>query len=197
MVQQDIELVQRIIDGDCSAENELFIRFGDRIETTVRLRIGVHNEHWKDVTSEVKSTVLHKFREGKFDPQKGELAFYIHGITVNKIKEYYRAQKKDKAIFRNSSPEDIEPAAEYESKIEDDELKNLMRGLIKSLNVKYQEVIYLKFYEDLSVSQIADKLDLAPRRVSERIHYALKIIQKKCLGDKNFSILREYLSIYL
>lgn len=197
MVQKNVELVQRIIAGDHSAENELFNRFHARIETFVRLRLGVKNEHWEDVSGEINTTVLLNLRDGKFNPQKGELISYIWGIAQNKLREYSRAEKKDQIIFHTSLTENVYFTTESESKIEDEELKNLMRQAIKSLPVKYQEVIYLKFYEDLSVSQIAEKLDLAPRRVSERIHYALKKIQKKCTKEKKFSILQEYISIYL
>ena len=197
MTQQDNELVQRIVNGDSVAENELFNRLADRIETIVRFRIGFDDERWEDVTYEVKLTILQKLRQGKFNPQKGNLISYIHGVTINKTREYFREQEKDKIIFQSSLQDDLNPIMTNEQNIEDEELKRLMRAVIKSLPVKYQEVIYLKFYQDLTVSQIAEKLNLEPRRISERIHYAIKKIQKKCAKDKNYSILSDYLSIYL
>ena len=70
---------------------------------------------------------------------------------------------------------------------ENEELKNL-RDLLKGLPSKYKEVLDLRFFAELSVQEISDRIGLPPRRVSERINYALKLARKAIKKRKLFSI---------
>ena len=58
-------------------------------------------------------------------------------------------------------------------------MRNMIKKALKNLKGKYQEVLFLKFFEELSVKEISDRLNLPTRRVSERINYALKLIKKE------------------
>ena len=49
---------------------------------------------------------------------------------------------------------------------------------IKKLKPKYREVLYLYYYKDLSMEEVAEKLGISPRRVSERVNYSQKLLKK-------------------
>jgi RNA polymerase sigma-70 factor (ECF subfamily) len=50
--------------------------------------------------------------------------------------------------------------------------------VVNGLKPKFRDVLYLYYYKELSRDEVARALDISPRRVSERVNYALKLIQK-------------------
>ena len=86
-------------------------------------------------------------------------------------------------------------AEEYE--LERKETQDILRNLLKKLKLKYKEVLYLKYYEELSVNEISERIKLPPRRVSERLHYGVKLLRRECKKENIFSILWGFLLIYI
>ena len=68
------------------------------------------------------------------------------------------------------------------------ELKDLLKEALNTLSPKYREALELRFLKEYSIQEISEKLEMSPRRVSERIHYALKLIRKVCEDAKIVSI---------
>ena len=179
---------ERIRHGDKAAESELFSYYGVRIATTVKIRLGINNPDWEDVCSEIKTAILIKLREGVVDPKKGNLSSYFHGVALNKIKDYYKSEKKKKKHLQTPYSEEIPDPVDQKSELEMEELKRLIRKVINNLNEKYKDVIYLRYYQGLSIQEIATQLQIESRRVSERINYANKLIRKQCKKMDLFSI---------
>ena len=97
--EQETELIKRIYKGDPQVENELFSQFDSRIVRKVRFSIGMNNEDWQDVVSEIQVAMLNNLREGKFDVARGvSLGTYVFGITMNKIRDYFKFRKKQEII---------------------------------------------------------------------------------------------------
>jgi len=185
----ETSLIGRIQAGDRNAEAELFTRFGERIGAIVRKRIGADTDDWKDVTSEVFVAVLVNLREGRFDAQKGALGTYFYGIAANKLKDYFKMKKKQSAMLTAPlDDDDIAMQDRAEVDLEQQELQDLVRNHLARLKVKYKEALYLRYFEGLSVSEISERLNLPPKRVSERINYALKLLRKECEKSQIFSI---------
>ncbi len=172
-------LAERIRNGGQGAENELFSYYGEKIALIVKVRLDVNNPDWEDVCSEIKTAILIKLREGKYDPEKGKLSSYIHGIALNKLKDYYKSQKKKIDHLHILNPEEIQVPADEKTVMEQEELSVILRKVINKLNDKYKKVIYLRYYKDLSIQEISDQLQIESRRVSERINYANKLIRKQ------------------
>jgi len=197
MNNRDYDLSDRICQGDQSAELELFSNYKEKIVTMVQIRLGSSNPDCEDICSEIQLAILMKLRDGQFDKEKGKLSSYIYGIALNKMKDYYKSVKKERDHFQNMPSYEIFKSEDEKSELENEELQNIMKKVINSLKKKYKEVIYLRYYEGLSVSEIADQLKIEPRRVSERINYSIKLMQKKCSTLDFFSIFRNHLLIYL
>lgn len=53
-----------------------------------------------------------------------------------------------------------------------------LKTLLDDLSLRQKEVVYLKFYEDLSRPQIAMVMDIAPQTVSNLLQMALKKLRK-------------------
>ena len=94
--EQETELVKRIYSGDSRAENELFSHFDARIIRKVRFSIGSTNSDWQDIVGDIKTALLENLRDGKFDIDRGvSLGSYVFGITMNKIRDYFKSKKTD------------------------------------------------------------------------------------------------------
>jgi len=195
--EQETELIKRIYTGDSQAENELFSQFDSRIVRKVRFSIGTNNEDWQDVVSEIQMALLNNLREGKFDVERGaSLGTYVFGITMNKIRDYFKFMKKQE-IMTPIQSEVHDLSVDDDPEIEGQEIRKMLRHLLEKLKIKYKEVLYLRYYEELSVAEISQKINLPPRRVSERINYAVKLLQKECEKEKLFSIFQGILIILI
>lgn len=182
------DLAAQILSGNRYAEHELLAGFDPKIIRKVRLSIGMANEDWKDIVSDIHLAVLYSLRNGRFDVQRGSsLGSYIYGITMNKIRDYFKQQEKRKRIAADSERmEDC--SAEENDDLEQKEMSHLLRALLKRLKLKYKEVLYLRYYKEYSIGEISQMIGLPPRRVSERINYAVKLLKKECDRNKLFSI---------
>ncbi len=189
----DRNLVEKIQAGDTDAEVELFQRYGPLISRKVSFDLGARNADLRDVAADVQLALLISLRHGKFDVNRGtSLGSYIYGITINKIRDYFKTQKT-RPLTADPLPECIVSAAEAYD-LEKKEIRSRLRILLGKLKMKYKEVLYLRYYEGLSITEISQKIHLPPRRVSERIHYAIKLLRKRCHGQEQFSI---FLSVIL
>jgi len=192
----DKNLVERIQSGETKAETELFKKYSTQIARMVSHKLGVGNTDWRDLAGDIQMVLLISLRQGKFDMNRGaSLGSYIYGITVNIIRDYFKTQKKRPLITESLSERLVGVAEAYD--IEKKETQLLLYTLINKLKLKYKEVLYLRYYKELSITEISEKINLPPRRVSERINYALKLIRKKCEKEEFFSIFGSVFLIFI
>jgi len=184
-----LKLVKRIQAGDPLAENELFKQYKALILWKISRTIKSDPENLKDLACEVYITILEGLRKETFEPGNWEsLDQFVLGVTRNKIRDWFKKDKRERRMF-TSNPISSEVAAAVETYLlEEQELRRLLRNFLEKLEPKYREVLELRYFQELSVQEISHKLGIPPRRVSERIHYALKLIRKECRKRKIFSI---------
>ena len=196
MKEDEKKLVERIKQGDPLGERELLSLFGSRIARKVQYEIGVKNDDWKDVVNDVLLAILENLREGRFNPERGAaLGSYIYGITRNKIFDYFKFKKRQQQQQPFYEGRDFGVADEFE--MEKRELQSFVKNTLQKLKQKYQQVLYLKYYEELNVAEISEKINLPPRRVSERLNYAIKLLQKEMEKKNYFSIFPVYFLIII
>ena len=90
--------------------------------------------------------------------------------------------------------EGIDPEAFADRFSEEDLDKNLeverAIGTIRSLKQEYQDVLILRFVEDLSVKEVASMMDKSEGAIKLLQHRALKILREK-LGESHPESLEE------
>lgn len=180
-------LPEKIAGGDSKAEDELFRRYGEQMKymAQIRLKREIPTEDLEDIVAEIRQAVLVSLRKGGYDAEKGKtLEAYLAGIAYKVVCQYFRKQKK-RAAIDSELPERMPANGKngLHAIIEKERSKKL-RAYLGQLHPKYQEVLVLKFYGRLSIADIAAHLNLQPRRVSERLHYAIKKLTQLCQGDE-------------
>lgn len=186
---EDKIITERISRGDPHAENELFLHYRARIEFLVRIRLRgkVSLDDQKDMISEIQTAMLVSLRRGGFDPSRGKsLDAYIAGIASNIIGQHFRRLKKEKTVTSDTLDEiSLNPGSALSEMMTRERTEKLKRCLSR-LKPRYKKVLLLRIYEKKSIPEIGKELKIAPRRVSERIHYALKLMFKECQKENYF-----------
>jgi len=139
----------------------------------VKKSIGAHTPEWEDIVNEIMLNAIEKIKSGQF---KGEssVGTFIYTITRRRIVDYIRRKKK---IATKYLP-DSDPFPDPHEQIEDKERAELLAKKLEELKPKYKTILYLYYYKDLSRKEVAKRLGISPRNVSERVHYAQKLLKK-------------------
>jgi RNA polymerase sigma-70 factor, ECF subfamily len=184
---KDLDIINGIIEGDPESERLLFEKYNQKIVFIVYTRLGIHKNFAVDLIQDIKISLLLSIRNGHFRCENElSLGAYLYGIAMNKISDFVSKNRKE-FDYMVGQLRVSEKSYTDNYEIENAELKNLIRRALKNLKMKYQEVLYLKYFEDLSVKEISQKIKLPPRRVSERLNYALKLIKKEIERTKYFA----------
>ena len=105
-------------------------------------------------------------------PPSNKYLSEVLDIDIEKIK---KARSADEIYSVMPIEEQMHYYQDVSKKIEEEELVNSIKSILKTLNKKEQLVIQLYYFEELSLREIAEVLEISESRVSQ-IHK--KIIEK-------------------
>ncbi|MCI0618582.1 hypothetical protein L0244_36860, partial [bacterium] len=132
--ERQLRLVQRIQAGDTTAEQELFLHYKDPILWKICRHVKTDFENIKDLASEIYLAILEGLRKPSFQPEKWEtLEAYICGVTNNKIRDWFKNEKRENKIFADDPPSEKIVAASEEYLLENEELGRLLANCMKAL----------------------------------------------------------------
>ena len=151
---------------------EIVTKYRPIISFKVKKSIGAHTPDWEDIVNEILLNVIEKIEKSEFRGESS-IGTFIYTITSRRIIDHIR--KKSKVL--KHAPEPV-PFSSPIQRIEDEERAERMAHLLAKLKPKYKEVLYLYYYRDLSREEVAKRLKITPRRVSERVNYAQKLLRK-------------------
>lgn len=125
---------------------------------------------------------VHNYRHEGFP-----FSSWLYQIAKNAVIDFYRTDKKNIQIemvdeellgFKNQDPENLDTALELEK----------VRKIISSLKPDYQDVLIMKFIEDLSHEEIASAMDKSEGAVRLIQHRAIKELKSIYENDNGKSI---------
>ncbi len=151
---------------------EVYVKYRPVIGFRVKKSIGAYNPDWEDLVEEILTNAIEQIKKGEFRGESS-VGTFIYTITSRRIVDYIR--QKSKVLRDAPEPADYPNPQEY---IENKEREEVMAEAIKKLKPKYRQVLYLYYYKELSREEVARKLGLSPRRVSERVNYSQKLLKK-------------------
>lgn len=171
-------LIQEAKLGDKEAFGRLYQLYIDRIYRFVFFRVGQRKEIAEDLVADVFVKVWEKidtFKEGESAGRKGSFQAWVYMIARNKVIDYYRSAKQHTSLH--------EAITDEREAIEDTVLNKLeierIRQSLGLLTEDQQEVIVLKFIDDVSTREIATilgKREDAVRALQSRAIKELKRI---------------------
>ncbi|MCI4444911.1 MAG: sigma-70 family RNA polymerase sigma factor [Candidatus Aminicenantes bacterium] len=152
---------------------ELTTRYRPIISFRVRKALGVQNTDCDDLVAEILSQVLEKIKTGEFRGESS-LGTFVYTITSRRIVDYIREKTK----VMKYAPEPL-PYPDPQETLEAKEMSEKVQKALSRLKPRYREVLYLYYYQELSRDEVAQKLGVSSRKVSELVNYALKLIRKE------------------
>ncbi len=183
----DRELERQLIkkaQENIAAFEELYNHYLPRIYGFLLNRTG-QKELAEDLTSEVFAKALANLP--RYDDRGITFAAWLFKIARNSLIDFSR---KKKEILVDSTeiyePENSRHEQSAIGSLEQDEKNVLIRKTLGHLPEKYQTVLSLKFFEELSNDEIAEIVGCGKSAVAVRVHRALKMMQKYLLNNPEF-----------
>ncbi len=183
----DRELERQLIkkaQENAAAFEELYNHYLPKIYGFLLNRTG-QKELAEDLTSEVFAKALANI--SKFNDRGVPFAAWLFRIARNTLIDWSRKKKEvltDAVEIYEPKPDRAEAGAV--AGLVQDEKKVLLRKTMENLPEKYQTVLSLKFFEELSNDEIADVIGCQKNAVAVRIHRALRLMKKHLVGNPEF-----------
>ena len=151
---------------------ELFEHYSDMIYR-IAMSYGNSVPFAEDAVQEVFLRYLRK--KPQFENREHEKAWFIR-VTVN----YCKSMVSSAWLKRVCSLENAEQITVPFHQQEENELYEMLSGLAP----KYRIVLYLRYYEEYQVQEIAEILGITPNLVSARLLRAKKLMKQKLLTER-------------
>lgn len=152
--------------------DEIIAKYRPIVSFRVRRSIGSQTPDWEDIVNEIMVNAIEKIRSGGFRGDSS-VGTFIYTITSRRIIDYIR--QKSKILKFAPEPDPFPMPHEH---VEDRERERRLAEMLEKLKPKYKEILYLYYYKELTREEVARRLGISPRRVSERVNYAQKLLRK-------------------
>jgi len=107
---------------------------------------------------------------------------WLARISRNIASDMVKARRRNKLI-----PIENRDSVSNDEDKEDNNVE-VVRRIISELPVKIREVIYLRYYDEMSYQQISDMLGISQEAVNGRLRRAKKLIAKKLLRNGSVEV---------
>lgn len=136
----------------------------------------------EDIFQETFMKAIVTLKQGRY-VENGKFRAWINRIAHNLIIDYFRQEKNEQTISNDDSEVDLFNNRKFsESTIEDQLVKSQIlsdvKKLINFLPDAQKEVLLLRYYEDLSFKEIADKTGVSINTALGRMRYAILNMRK-------------------
>ena len=173
----DEELALSYADGNNRAFDLLLLRNQSKLFSYI-LFVVHDRETAEDIFQETFVKVIMRLQEGRYTVS-GKFGAWIMRIAHNAIMDWYRDQASMR-IVDTSADNDLSniPGADiFEGNIENrfvnSQIMADVRRLLDALPPMQREVVYMRFYQQLSFKEIADSTDVSINTALGRMRYAL------------------------
>lgn len=173
----DEMLALRYVEGDNRAFDELLARNQQKLYNYI-LFVVRDPELANDVFQDTFVKVIVKLQEGKYT-DSGKFSFWLTRIAHNVIMDSYR-QLKSERIIEISEDNDLSSLSSEElmdinreNEFVNAQVMSDVRHIMDSLPAAQREVVYMRFYQELSFKEIAEMTGVSINTSLGRMRYAL------------------------
>jgi RNA polymerase sigma-70 factor (ECF subfamily) len=165
--------------------SELFKLYYKPIFSYILRRTG----NFDDTADIAADTFLKAFRNiNNFRYTGISVKIWLYRIATNEVNLYFRHRQKHNSLFERVNIEDknifnsymAEDRKEIESELQKHEQFMLVLKELKTLPVKYQEVISLRYFEGKDNKEIAEILRINEGTLKSLLSRGLEKLRKKC-----------------
>lgn len=183
MMLEDEQLIQAVIKGDRAAADFLINKYYKIIYSFVyKLTQDYHISY--DLTQEVFIKSIKSIKKYK---HQDKLKAWLLTIASNLVKDYFRKESREKQKNYDISL-DIEDYSSDNSlqMLDREENKEYLKRAIDALSLDMREVIMLRYFYDMKISEISKITSTNESTVKTRLRRALKYLNNKLEGGAGY-----------
>ena len=173
----DESLVEMFANGNNQAFDILLDRHKDKVYNYILLIVR-NREMAEDIFQETFMRAIMTIKQGRY-MENGKFSAWICRIAHNQIIDAYRRERNEKTVS-NEEYEDMDlfnDAKLCEENIEDkmvrEQVLKDVNNLMLHLPDEQREVVYMRYYQDLSFKEIADITGVSINTALGRMRYAV------------------------
>ncbi len=173
----DEKLALRYIDGDNKAFDVLLTRNQSKLFSYIMFVVR-DEEIANDIFQDTFLKVITKLQEGKYT-DSGKFYYWITRIAHNIIMDKYRMQQNEHIVepTEDNNLCNIKSASVLdtyrESEIINEQIMEDVKNIMNALPAVQREVVYMRFYQDMSFKEIADATGVGINTSLGRMRYAI------------------------
>lgn len=177
MLDGEEKLIGEAIEGESSAFGFLYDHYQPKIYRFVLLRVG-RREEAEDITHQV---FLHAWqRVGEYRLLGFPFSSWLYRIARNAVIDHYRTRRDHVAIEEVEIEESKSPEHDADVALQIARVRTALLGLKE----EHQDVIVMRFIEELSIKEVASILDKTEGAVKLLQHRAMKELQKRLDAER-------------
>lgn len=182
----DETLVKLYESGNNEAFEVLMSRYKSRVYTYIYLIVR-NRELAEDIFQDTFIKAIVTIQQGRY-VESGRFVAWINRIAHNLIIDHFRREKNENTFSSDGLEYDLVNNAKLSEKSMEDSLNNEqvlcdVANLVNYLPESQQEVVRMRFFEDLSFKEIAEKTDVSINTALGRMRYALLNMRKIALEN--------------
>ena len=175
--------LKKLQTDDKQALNALFEDYGNRIYKSA-IFLADSREEAEDIVQETFLKAI-----GSIQGFKGRSSFYtwLYRIFLNTTHDLRRKKYIHKKFLSKFKPEEnINPIEDLIGQMDNDTFSQSLNDALKCQKMKHREIIILRFFEDLKLIEIAERLNVSIGTVKSRLYHALRKIKKSMKNIEHF-----------
>lgn len=181
-------LLKRSQARDDRAPDDLFREYGNRIYKSA-IFLADSPEEAEDI---VQETFLKAYKS--IHGFKGQSSPYtwLYRILLNTCHDLRRKKYVRRKFLTLFKPDDLcHPIEDLIGQMDNDTFSRSLQNALASQKTKHREIIILRFFEDLKLSEIAARLNITVGTAKSRLHHALKKIKGSIKNIEHFVMIND------
>ncbi len=182
MFNFDEKFIKKIVSKDKSAFNEFYLKTVDVFFSYINSRYNIDKNQAYDIISDFYVKFWNNI--SKYD-EKNKFSSYVWTIFTNLLKDYF---KKTKEVNFSDFAQNYDWDFFEDTLATDDDMNNLLdsdftmeqiKRALKLIPFDDQEIIFLKYMEEQTYSEISEILQIPEDTARKRLSRAMAKLKKK------------------
>ncbi len=178
----DEELVCMYIDGNNSAFDTILKRYENKVFTYLLCTVK-NQELAEDLFQDIFIKVVVRIKKGQYS-EHGKFSSWLMRIVHNHVIDFYRTSPAETIISNDAGEYDIlndhniAVNENREQEMIDHQTMHEIKELIDLLPETQRDVVLMRYFEELSFKEIAEKKNCSINTALGRMHYAINNLRK-------------------
>lgn len=186
----DESLVKLYENGNNEAFEVLLVRYKSKVYTYIYLIVR-NRELAEDIFQDTFIKAINTIQQGRY-VETGRFLAWINRIAHNLIIDHFRREKNENTFSADGVEYDLVNSTKLSEKSVEDTISNEqvlvdVVNLVNYLPESQQEVVRMRYFEDLSFKEIAEKTNVSINTALGRMRYAL-LNMRKIASENNIHL---------